>query len=58
MASIIMILGYGIIAVPTGIVTGEFIQDKRKKSTLKCTGCSSNGHDPDAVYCKYCGNKL
>lgn len=58
MASIIMILGYGIIAVPTGIVTGEFIHDKRKHSAIPCAHCHRTGHDPDAVYCKYCSEKL
>ena len=59
LASLVMILGYGIIAVPTGIVTVEISEAARKKiSTHACPGCSAEGHDADAVYCKYCGVHL
>lgn len=59
LASVIMILGYGIIAVPTGIVTSELVRTKEKKvSTQACPECSREGHDFDAVYCKHCGAKL
>jgi voltage-gated potassium channel len=59
MAAIIMIMGYGIIAVPTGIVSVELAQAKNRLiSTLTCSQCSGEGHDDDAVYCKYCGDKL
>jgi voltage-gated potassium channel len=60
-SSIIMILGYGIIAVPTGIVSGEFIQITRsKKDTVKriCTVCGERNHEPDANYCRKCGSEL
>ena len=58
-ASIIMILGYGIIAVPTGIVTTEMARGEFKPvSTQACPNCSREGHETDAVYCKYCGSKL
>jgi len=57
LASIIMILGYGIIAIPTGIVTAE-LAFKKKITTQSCPECSASGHDPDAEYCKYCGEKL
>lgn len=58
-ASIIMILGYGIIAVPTGIVTTEMARGEFKPvSTQVCPNCSREGHETDAVYCKYCGSKL
>ena len=58
-ASIIMILGYGIIAIPTGIVTAEMAFQKRKEVTTEvCPHCLSEGHDKDAVYCKYCSGKL
>lgn len=58
-ASIVMILGYAIIAVPTGIVTNELIKSENKKiSTLACKSCSQEGHDADAKHCKYCGEKL
>jgi voltage-gated potassium channel len=58
-ASIIMILGYGIIAVPTGIVSAEYIQKKKSEITRQsCPECSREGHEPDATFCKYCGAKL
>jgi voltage-gated potassium channel len=59
LASIVMILGYGIIAVPTGIVTVEMTQTfGRRVSTQACPECSAEGHDADARYCKYCGAGL
>ena len=59
LASILMVLGYGVIAVPTGIVTSElFNKASIKQSTQACETCSREGHDHDAVYCKYCGDKL
>jgi voltage-gated potassium channel len=59
LASFIMILGYGIIAVPTGIVSAEMVFQKQKQITTQvCPHCLKEGHDPDAVYCKYCGGTL
>lgn len=60
LASVIMILGYGIIAVPTGIVSAEMVQIKsrEKLSTQVCPECMRDGHDSDAVYCKYCSHRL
>lgn len=58
-AALIMILGYGIIAVPTGIVTAELTHTENKIiSTQVCKECSLEGHENDAAYCKYCGAKL
>jgi voltage-gated potassium channel len=58
-SAIIMIIGYGIIAVPTGIVTAEMTQVyKRSVSTQSCPQCSAEGHDSDAKFCKYCGSTL
>lgn len=62
-AAIIMISGYAIIAVPTGIVTAEVMEvaSKKKKqnvSSQACRYCSEEGHDKDAIHCKYCGEKL
>jgi voltage-gated potassium channel len=58
-ASLVMILGYGIIAVPTGIVTVELAGVWRRKITTQaCRVCASEGHDPDARFCKYCGAAL
>ena len=59
LASFIMILGYGIIAVPTGIVTSEIHLAKSKMiSTEVCPSCGSKGHESDANFCKYCGEKI
>lgn len=58
LASVVMIMGYGIIAVPTGIVTGELIRASKSLSTHVCPECHSEPHDIDAVHCKYCGAKL
>lgn len=59
LASIIMMLGYAIIAIPTGIVSVELKRaSDRGVSTQHCRFCSLEGHDPDAVFCKRCGKKL
>ncbi len=59
LASLVMIIGYSIIAVPTGIVTAEFARAGRKDVTAQaCPDCSAQGHDPDASHCKYCGAHL
>lgn len=61
LATIIMILGYGIIAVPTGIVTSE-MNNKRKEASptlaLRCQKCGNTHHDDDAIYCKNCGDQI
>lgn len=57
LASIIMILGYGIIAVPTGIVTSEMMR-RKSTNTQSCPSCSADNHDTDAKHCKYCGELL
>ncbi|RYG01390.1 MAG: zinc-ribbon domain-containing protein, partial [Chitinophagaceae bacterium] len=56
----IMLLGYGIIAVPTGIITTEMALAARKKkhSDDACPNCGREGHEEDAEFCKYCGSKL
>jgi voltage-gated potassium channel len=60
LASIVMIIGYGIIAVPTGIVTSELAQHSRE-SALKqqtCSSCGARGHLADADFCRICGVPL
>jgi voltage-gated potassium channel len=58
-ASFIMILGYAIIAVPTGIVTVEISKAKNSNAyTFVCPECLTEGHEADATYCKYCGATL
>lgn len=56
-ASFVMILGYGIIAIPTGIVTAE-LTSKQNISTQTCPECGGEGHDVDATHCKFCGAVL
>ncbi len=58
LASIIMILGYGIIAVPTGIVSAAIAKSASKITTQSCRVCSREGHDLDAKHCKFCGANL
>jgi voltage-gated potassium channel len=59
LASFIMVLGYGIIAVPTGIVTSKMHTIKEfKVSTQSCPSCGQEGHAADAKFCKACGEKL
>jgi voltage-gated potassium channel len=59
-ASIIMIMGYAIIAVPTGIVSAEIARGPKSKdiSTQSCPTCSKEGHEKDAQFCKHCGSDL
>lgn len=58
-AVLIMISGYGIIAVPTGIVTSEITRSSFKvTSTQSCRNCGFENHDIDANYCKKCGGHL
>lgn len=58
-ASFIMIIGYSIIAIPTGIFTVEFANAFKKNiSTQVCMNCNSEGHDTDAKFYKYCGSIL
>jgi voltage-gated potassium channel len=58
-ASFIMILGYGIIAVPTGIVTSELTKVKLDEDlTESCRVCNTEGHKKNARFCYNCGNEL
>ncbi|MEZ4754530.1 MAG: ion transporter [Bdellovibrionota bacterium] len=58
-SSLIMVLGYGIIAVPTGIVSAELSRVNLGEARIrKCEKCKKQGQAPDAVYCKYCGEVL
>ncbi len=59
-AAVVMIMGYAVIAVPTGIVSSEMVRGKKKEdiSTQVCMNCGKEGHDVDATYCKYCGSSI
>ena len=57
LAALVMILGYAIIAVPTGIVTAEIVEAARMRpvTTRVCMTCMTEGHETSARYCKDCG---
>ena len=60
LASLMMLTGFAILAVPTGIVTAELHREleKVRMDTRKCPGCGYEGHDPKALHCKMCGERL
>ncbi|AKB32096.1 Potassium voltage-gated channel subfamily KQT [Methanosarcina siciliae HI350] len=58
LASVIMIIGYSIIAVPTGIVTSEITFASKNLNGRVCQNCSFEGHASDAKFCKRCGAEL
>ena len=59
LAGTLMILGYGVLAVPTGIVSVELAHATQKSmNTLSCQNCSKEGHDFHALFCDRCGEKL
>jgi voltage-gated potassium channel len=59
LAVLLMLTGYGIIAVPTGIVTVELTRASVAPiSTQACPACGVGGHDHDAVFCRRCGSRL
>lgn len=59
-ASMVMVMGYGIIAVPTGIFAAELgqVMVRRRRNDKRCPRCDLMGHDDDAVYCRSCGERL
>lgn len=58
LASMVMIMGYAIIAVPTGIVTAEMMRPSTQTNTQVCSNCLHDKHDDDAFFCKKCGTRL
>jgi len=61
LASVLMVLGYGVIAVPTGIMTLEIqraSQPRELPRAVSCSGCGRGDHDRDAEFCKRCGERL
>lgn len=57
LSALVMILGYAVLAVPTGIVTMEMIRN-RSTNTQCCPACGAEGHDDNAKFCKFCGHSL
>ena len=58
LSAVLILIGYSLIIVPTGFVSAEIIGQKTKISTRSCPSCVTEGHDIDAVYCKYCGESF
>ena len=65
LSAILMITAYAVIAVPTGIISAEFVNKHKSKrqilkklNTQSCQGCAQEGHDNDAIFCKFCGERL
>lgn len=59
LAAFVMILGYSVIAVPTGILTAGIVEAARPiPNTRTCPHCLRAGHDADAAYCRHCGGAL
>lgn len=58
-AALAMLLGYSILAVPTGIFTAELAQEiQRERMNVRCPNCAKAGHDNDAHFCRECGSHL
>ena len=58
-ATLVMLTGYSIIAVPTGIFTAELVREmQRCRDFRRCQQCECVGHETDAEYCRLCGVKL
>lgn len=59
LAAVVMLLGYSIIAVPTGIVTAQMMRTPDRSDPMRiCPACGHNRHEADALYCNRCGKKL
>jgi voltage-gated potassium channel len=61
LSAIIMIMGYAVIAVPTGIVSAEIASNSKRPeevNTISCQQCGGEGHSGDADFCKHCGSEL
>lgn len=59
LAGILMVLGYSLIIIPTGIVSTELAQTAHQlRHPRRCHACHAEGHDADAAHCKFCGARL
>jgi voltage-gated potassium channel len=60
LASLLMVIGFAMLAVPTGIMTAEIVHARTAAipTTQVCPDCLQEGHETDAVHCKFCGTKL
>jgi voltage-gated potassium channel len=59
LATLVMLAGYSILIIPGGIISAEWVAIRQAGiTTQSCPDCSREGHDGDAVHCKYCGGRL
>ena len=58
LSACVMLIGYTIIAVPTGIVSVSMMKEYKKLKGFACPNCQKTGHEENATYCKYCGHLL
>lgn len=58
LSAIVMLIGYTIIAVPTGIVSASMMKDYKRRRDKECANCHRSGHEDNAEFCKYCGHEL
>jgi len=58
-ASLMMLMGWGVLAVPTGIVTAEMTSQRLRGTVARlCRACGASGHTAEARFCDGCGNPL
>lgn len=58
LSACVMLMGYTILAVPTGIVSVSLMKEHRRQLDLPCPNCGRSGHEETDVYCRYCGASL
>ena len=58
LASVVMMLGFGIIAIPTGLLTVSGVRHQQKQRGITCSACGRQGHREDARHCDQCGASL
>lgn len=58
LSAFVMLIGYTIIAVPTGIVSVSMMKEQRRIENIRCKNCGNHGHDAKALYCHHCGYAL
>ena len=58
LSACVMLIGYTIIAVPTGIVSASMMKDYKRRRDKECPNCHRSGHEDNAEFCKYCGHHL
>lgn len=58
LSACVMLIGYTVIAVPTGIVSASMMKDYKRKRDKECPRCHRSGHEDNAEFCKFCGSRL